>query len=108
MSKKHNRVPEVDMVPNDTEVAINEHIEELEATVEETPVAPKTIYGTVFKCSMVNIRKAPEKNAPVVATIRRNNTVTIDMEESTAEFYKVRTLTGVEGFCMREFIQVQE
>lgn len=109
MSKKHYRAPEVEetVVQNNVE-EVEEVVTEAEVTVEEAPAALKTIYGTVFKCSMVNIRKAPEKNAPVVATIRRNNTVTVDIDESTAEFYKIRTLTGIEGFCMREFIQTQE
>lgn len=115
MSKKRYRAPEIEWdqtLHNDPveeqEVIVEDAVEEQEAIVEDTPDVTKTVYGTVFKCSMVNIRKAPEKNAPVVATIRRNNTVTVDIDESTAEFYKIRTLTGIEGFCMREFIDIQE
>ena len=110
MSKKHYRAPEVEetpVAPIDEEV-VDEVVEEPETVVEETPEVQKTIYGTVVKCSMVNIRKNPEKNAPVVTTIRRNGTVIIDASESTAEFYKICTPSGIEGFCMREFIDVQE
>lgn len=115
MSKKQNRNPEA--VVEETPVVLEESVEETpvvleesieETEVEEAQVAPKTIYGTVVNCSMVNVRKEPKKDAEVVATIKRNSTVVIDQEASSNDFYKVCTASGIEGFCMKEFIFAQE
>jgi hypothetical protein len=38
--------------------------------------------------------------------IEQGAEVAINKEESTAEFYKVCTASGVEGFCMKKFITV--
>lgn len=63
--------------------------------------------GTVDGCARLNVRKEPSIEAKVVAIIKRRDEVEIIEEESTEEFYKVCTTTGVEGFCMRKFITIK-
>lgn len=74
-----------------------------EASVEDTP---KSVVGVVFDCSKLNVRKYPYTHADVRCVIKAGDKVTIDEEGSTELFYKVRTESGVDGYCMRQYIAV--
>ena len=79
-----------------------EPIEAVEPTVETVP-APKI--GRVFGCTSLNVRKAPKTNATVICTINCHAEVEIDELESTDDFYKICTASGIEGYCMKKFIR---
>lgn len=71
----------------------------------ETPtVSDDLLFGTVSDCSKLNIRKAPSKLADVVAEVLVDTEVMIDTENSTDEWYCVCTSSGIEGFCMKQYI----
>lgn len=72
-------------------------------TVIETAPAPKI--GRVFGCTSLNVRKAPKTNATVICTINCHAEVEIDELESTDDFYKICTASGIEGYCMKKFIR---
>lgn len=72
-------------------------------TVIETVPAPKI--GRVFGCTNLNVRKAPKTNATVICTINCHAEVEIDELESTDDFYKICTASGIEGYCMKKFIR---
>lgn len=74
---------------------------------ETTPEEPELLEGTVADCVRLNVRKEPAANAPVVCTIPRNTKVVVVEEESTDEFYKVYTESGIEGFCMKQYISIE-
>lgn len=83
-----------------------EHIEAVEPAIEtaiETAPAPKI--GRVFGCTSLNVRKAPKTNAMVICTINCHAEVEIDELESTDDFYKICTASGIEGYCMKKFIR---
>ena len=63
--------------------------------------------GIVTHCSRLNIRKEPTIKAAIVCEIDSNAELMVDQKESTEDFYKVCTATGIEGFCMKQFISVQ-
>ena len=69
----------------------------------ETAPAPKI--GRVFGCTSLNVRKAPKTNAVVICTINCHAEVEIDELESTDDFYKICTASGIEGYCMKKFIR---
>lgn len=75
-------------------------------TPEVTPKEPEVIFGVVTDCTKLNVRKTPDATAPIICTIPRNAEVEVLFEESTDEFYKVLTATGVEGFCMAKYIAI--
>jgi len=81
---------------------IVEPIEAVEPIIETAP-APKI--GRVFGCTSLNVRKAPKTNAVVICTINCHAEVEIDELESTDDFYKICTASGVEGYCMKKFIR---
>lgn len=91
--------------PTDT-AEVAEPIEVAEPAIEtaiETAPAPKI--GRVFGCTSLNVRKAPKTNAVVICTINCHAEVEIDELESTDDFYKICTASGIEGYCMKKFIR---
>lgn len=77
-------------------------------TVEEEPevVVPETVTGIVSDCNRLNVRVAPVANSTVVCAIDKGSEVSITEGESTDEFYKVCTVSGFEGFCMKKYIKI--
>ena len=71
-------------------------------TDSETQAAE--IVGVVTDCMKLNVRKEPKSDADVVTIIPALSKVTVDMGGSTDTFYKVHTVDGAHGFCMRKFI----
>ena len=82
---------------------------EPEVKVEETtePETDDSVIGIVTGCAKLNVREGAAVNAAVLTTIPEGSEVQIDILDSTDEFYKVCTATGVEGFCMKKFINIE-
>ena len=62
--------------------------------------------GTVVKCQFLNIRKFPLETAQVVGIINRGEKLMLDMTKFSNDFYKVKTGSGTEGYCKKDFIEV--
>lgn len=71
------------------------------------PEPPKPVTGIVSGCAKLNVRKAANKDAEVVAVINEGSEVVINRIKSTVDFYAVCTAAGIEGFCMKKFITVK-
>jgi uncharacterized protein YgiM (DUF1202 family) len=121
MSKKHHNytnyskpqqpAPVVEApVETKEEEVVNTVIEEtpvVAPVVEpETKVEDDELIGVVIDCVKLNVRAEASVNADVVTEISVGTEVMVDIFESTAEFYKVVTEAGVEGFCMKKFINI--
>lgn len=79
----------------------------IEAEVTEAAPAKepkKPVYGKVANCKKLNVRKDPKKDGKVVKVIDEGMKVSIDLDASTDEYYKVTLPGGVYGFCKKEFI----
>ena len=70
-------------------------------------VKPKTAKGVVTGCTKLNVRKAPDSTAEVVHIINVNTKVEINMTKSTKEWFRVHTDAGVDGYCMRKFVDAR-
>ena len=96
-------VPVIDisdmLVTEDTDVS---------ATPIEVKMEPKTkpIKGVVANCAKLNIREKPVIDADVVCVLDCGSEMEIDMSKSTINWFKVCTIVGVEGYCMRKFVNV--
>lgn len=66
---------------------------------------PKNI-GRVVGCVKLNVREEPSIKASIVFEITAGSKVFIDEAGSTEEFYKICTEHGVEGYCMKTFIEI--
>lgn len=79
-----------------------ENITQNEA-VEEWP----NPIGFVNGCSRLNVRKGPSTGSEIVCTVDSGAELTINSKESTDDFYKISTVAGIEGFCMKKFITIR-
>lgn len=79
---------------------------EITTEVEEPPKKEKVL-GTVVNCPRLRVREHPSINAVVAAEIDEGSEVVINEDKSTEEFYSVITATGLEGYCMKDYIQVK-
>lgn len=77
--------------------------EVLEQSVEESN---NIILGTVVSPSGLNIREEPSRNGKVLSVVKDNSTVMIDLDGSENKWYKVCTESGIEGFCMKEYVTI--
>ena len=95
-------------IANENKVpATTETIEEItgQDIVNEEQEQTKT--GVVFNCFAVYVRSTPDFNhVNIATTISKGTEVTINKSESTDEFYKVTTPTGILGFCKKEYIKI--
>lgn len=64
------------------------------------------VIGIVTNCKNLNVRKNPNQTSESIQIICVGSEVKIDKNKSTAEFYKVSTAAGVEGYCKKQFIKV--
>ena len=114
---KQNRKSKVNVGNEEDRVSIHTSTEDAagdstENLPVETNVAEQTkIVGLVTNCLKLNIRSTPVNDTTgenIIATIDACTEVVIDEDASTDEFYKICTAFGVEGFCMKGYIAVQQ
>lgn len=101
-------VEEVTPVEEVEQVEVTETVEE---PVIEEPVivepAPTPVMGVV-NCKLLRVRSEADSTADnVICEIEEGTEVQIDKANSTADFYKVVTTAGAEGFCMKKFITIK-
>lgn len=116
MSKKNNKVKTKPVEPVETETTETEPVKPVETETTETtetpettetePTKPESIDGVV-NCTKLYVRSDATVDSDPVGIIDRDSKVFIYEDESTEEFYKVCTATGLEGYCMKKFISVQ-
>ena len=83
--------------------------EPVDQPVEESPKKESKV-GIVANCEKLNLRRSPLKDsdgANIITVLFPGVAVVIDEDESTSNFYKVITEDGLEGYCMRQFIEVK-
>jgi hypothetical protein len=89
-------------IPNAVESDVSVTTLEYREPAETKDVEP-TI-GKVDGCSKLNVREEPNLFAGIVCQLEKGAEVVIDEKESTEDFYKVYTASGIEGFCMKKFV----
>ena len=93
---KMDSEPEV-VKPAVTPALVNE-------TVETKPL-PKTVEGMVVGCAKLNVRKEPNLFADIVCALNVQSEIEIDVEKSDKDWFYICTATGIEGYCMRKFVE---
>ena len=92
-----------------------ESVEQVETSIDETPIETEPVEqltesepveGTVG-CEKLYVRSDATVDSEPIGVINRDSNVFVYEDESTEEFYKVCTATGLEGYCMKKFISVQ-
>lgn len=91
---------------NAIEEAVVTADEEVVENANGEPSKPKTVIGSVIDCKLLNVRSEPNMTANILTTIEEGETVRI-LDEMNG-FYKVQTNNGIIGFCMWNYINLNE
>ena len=104
---KQSRKPEETPVPTEPVVSMSMRVSVPE--LEETPAAnavakPEPIIGVVDNCIRLNVREKPSVDAEVLTALEAGSEVHLLKDEMENGFYKICTASGLEGYCMCEYI----
>ncbi len=80
---------------------------ELEVVDAEPKKAVETVSAIVVGCAKLNVREEPSPKADVVAVIDASNEVIIYATEGFGNYYKVCTASGIEGYCIKDFLELK-
>lgn len=95
----------VDEVTED--LPAEEPVEEpMEEPVEAIPEKKESLVGYVSGCTRLNIRKSPSTTGEVTTIVSEKAMLLVDPNESTDEWYRVCTESGVDGYCMKKYVTV--
>lgn len=109
---KNENINDVDDTPTESDIIekVNDVTEEVPDTeVEDKTEAPVTgfVTGIVTDCLRLNIRKEPRRYADVVCVVDALAKVTVNLDKSTEDWYRVTTEKGFGGYCMKKFVTVK-
>ena len=86
---------------------------EPEVTEEETNIEPEVIEEEIQNEQLVrvipnllNIRFESEKDATIVTIVSKDDELILLDKEPINGFYHIITKTGIEGYCMVEFVEL--
>lgn len=97
-------------VANTEEAKAAEVVEASNTEETTTSETESPVYGYVSNCVKLNVRKKPNKDAEILTEINVGETVEINLDLSTSNFYSVATTaSGVAytGYCMKDFITIK-
>lgn len=77
-----------------------------EEPTEPTKDEPKTIIGNVT-AKRLNIREKPDIGSSILCVAEANSELMIE-EDVSKEWFKVCTVLGVEGYCMKKFVDINK
>lgn len=75
----------------------------VEETVE-TVAMPETVHGIVANCSKLNVREKATMGSEIVCVLDAASEVEINVARSTGDWFYICTVAGIEGYCMRKFV----
>lgn len=73
----------------------------------ETVTLPEMVEGVVTGCAKLNVRAEASIAADVVCVLNSMDELEVDVMNSNNEWVKICTAFGIEGYCMRKYIDVR-
>ena len=107
-NKQSKKEKPVESMEPKVEVPVTPVVESVTKVVEFVTETRKNPIGKVVGCSKLNVREQASTYSDVVCEISVNTNVMIDDNDSSNEFYKICTEFGIEGYCMKKFIEVEK
>ena len=80
---------------------------EIEMDDKEEPTR-EAMMGFVVGAKKLRVRKQANKEAEITCLLDEGDEVEIIKEKSTHKFYRVVLASGIEGFCLKEFIRLKQ
>lgn len=78
---------------------------------EETELGNKKdirkMMGVVTRCQKLNVRERPDVDSKVVTVVTYLDDLEVNECEFDNDWYAVCTATGIEGFCMKQFVTIK-
>lgn len=102
LADENNKNSDVEI---DKDESVNKNSDKNEDENVKEDNAPDLILGVV-NTSKLNVREKPDINSAVICIIKTGDELGVDLLESTDDFLKVYTVSGIEGYCMRKFINI--
>jgi SH3-like domain-containing protein len=93
-------------IPKSSSPEVKIEVELVQETVN-TVTLPKTVSGVVVNCAKLNVREEPSADADVVCVLDVMSEIKIDAAKSDNEWFKICTASGIEGYCMRKFVDAR-
>lgn len=72
-----------------------------------TVTLPTMVEGVVVDCTRLNVRANPTTDADIVCVLDAHSEIEIDVNKSTDEWFYICTAAGMEGYCMRKFVNAR-
>jgi len=98
-------IGDMDMVTAGLSQVIEDNIEPQD-NVEPEIVKVET-KGIVSECNKLFVRSEAKRDCDPAGVINLNDEVTIDLDNSTDDYYKVITANGIEGYCLKTYIKIK-
>lgn len=86
------------------ELSIEESNVEQEVVEEQDTPIPEKVRGIV-RCIRLNVRKEPSLESSKIGVLLTGDELVIDLSKSTDCWYKVSTDSGLDGYCIKDFIE---
>jgi uncharacterized protein YgiM (DUF1202 family) len=94
-----------------TSDVVEEAAAELVETIDDAVVEEESlVIGTVVNCLKLNVRKDKNINSKVVHVLDAGAKVSVDLKDSTSDWYNVYVDLGEQGclgYCMKKYISVE-
>ena len=110
---KEENSEQLQLFPIEPEVTEEETNIEPEVTEGETNIEPEVTEEEIQNEQLVrvipnllNIRFAAEKDAMIVTVVSEDDELILLDKEPINGFYHIITKTGIEGYCMVEFVEL--
>lgn len=87
---------------------LDEEVHDFMDEKESTEEPEEYLIGKVENCVNLRVRKDSRDDGLVLGHIPYGSEVMVYPDESTDDFYSVVTESGIEGYCMRQFIEIQQ
>ena len=113
LKPKEENSEQLQLFPIEPEITEGETNIEPEVTEEETNIEPEVTEEEIQNEQLVrvipnllNVRFEAEKDATIVTIVSKDDELILLDKEPINNFYHIITKTGIEGYCMVEFVKL--
>lgn len=99
-----------DIIDESNEELKEESNEESDEEKQDTENQEKVVNvkkGIVGGCNKLNVRTEASINSDVACVLNSDSRVYVYLDDSTDEFYKIKTQDDVHGYCKKDFIWLE-
>lgn len=99
-----------DIIEESNEETDKESNEETDEEKQDTENQEKVVNvkeGIVGGCNKLNVRTEANINSDVACVLNSDSRVYVYLDDSTDEFYKIKTQDDIYGYCKKDFIWLE-